>query len=172
MDRLWWNTYAHELRETAAEFWTTSREAARVYRMNLIVGQVGVGVMKQGNAIYLGGNSGYQAVGLALHFGARRVILLGYDMQATGGRTHWHGNHAKLGNPLPDRYPEWRRQFSAMNRELPEGVEIVNATRESALTSFARMPIEQALALVSRSKAKVQDLQDLQEQTEDAGATA
>jgi hypothetical protein len=166
MDRLWWNTYAHELRETSAEFWTTSREAARVYRMNLIVGQVGVGVMKQGNAIYLGGNSGYQAVGLALHFGARRVILLGYDMQNTGGRTHFHGNHEKLGNPLPDRYPEWRRQFSATNRELPEGVQIVNSTRQTALTCFARVPLDQALAFGFRSEAKVQVLEPAE------GATA
>jgi hypothetical protein len=147
MDRLWWNEYAHELRDCAAELWTTNREAARVYRLNFIHGVVGAGMSKQRDSISLGGNSGFQALGLALYFGAARVILLGYDMQNTGGRTHWHGHHKRLGNPLHDRFPDWRRNFSALNREIGPGIEVINATRETALATFARMPIEQALAM-------------------------
>ena len=35
-----------------------------------------------------GGNSGYQALNLAYHLGATRMLLLGYDMQATNGLVH------------------------------------------------------------------------------------
>lgn len=44
-------------------------------------------------ALRTGANSGYQAIHLAAHFGARRIILLGYDMRCSGGRTHWHEGH-------------------------------------------------------------------------------
>ncbi|HCZ48509.1 MAG TPA: hypothetical protein DCZ11_05850, partial [Gammaproteobacteria bacterium] len=48
--------------------------------------------------IHQGGNSGYQALNLAVLLGAERVILLGYDMH--GG--HWHGRHGgRLNNPEP-----------------------------------------------------------------------
>jgi hypothetical protein len=40
-----------------------------------------------------GRNSGYQAINLAVHFGVKRIVLLGYDMRVVNGRTHWHDGH-------------------------------------------------------------------------------
>jgi hypothetical protein len=96
------------------------------------------GVIRQG------GNSGFQAVQLAILFGAARVILLGYDMQATGGKLHWHGNHAGIGNPVVDRMPRWIDAFRAMAMAV-RGVEIINATRETALRCFPCVPLEECL---------------------------
>src|SRR5690242_9018703 len=39
------------------------------------------------------GNSGATAVSFAILCGAREIVLLGYDCQLTGGRSHHHGDH-------------------------------------------------------------------------------
>ncbi|WP_339521741.1 hypothetical protein [Pseudomonas sp. EA_35y_Pfl2_R111] len=89
------------------------------------------------------GNSGAGAVALAIARGAKRVLLLGYDMQYTGGRRHWHGDHpAKLGNA--GAITDWPAQFEQLRKDHPS-IEIINCTRETALTCFPRMPLEQAL---------------------------
>lgn len=95
--------------------------------------------------LHTGGNSGYQAVNLAYLLGASRICLLGYDMQPTGGKTHWHGDHKKLSNPTPGSYKRWRQHFTRLHQDLvAEGVELINCTRETALT-VPRMELEQCL---------------------------
>lgn len=105
-----------------------------------------VGLCTRAGRIHSGGNSGYQAINLAFMWGARRIVLLGYDMQRTGGRTHWHGDH---GNGLPSLtadLKEWRRRMIQLGIDLrTHGVEVINATRDTALTCFERQPIEVAL---------------------------
>lgn len=145
MDRAWWNTYGARLeRNSDSELWTTNREAARVYSLQHINGEPGDGVPKRHNAICLGGNSGYQAVALAIHFGAARIVLLGYDMRNAGKLKHWHGDHVGLGNPLPAKFAPWIASFRVLAAAVP-GVAIVNASRETALDCFPRVTIESAL---------------------------
>jgi hypothetical protein len=92
------------------------------------------------------GNSGANAVSLAVVLGASRVVLLGYDCQLTGGRSHHHGDH-----PEPfancDKLPQWPLQFERLGRwASARGIPVVNASRESALTCFDRVPLELALS--------------------------
>lgn len=103
------------------------------------------GFHKSPDTINGGGNSGYQAVHLAATFGAARIILLGFDMQRTGGKHHWHGKHeGRLVNGVG--FPFWIRNFGPLAKDLAaRGIEVVNCTRETALECFPRMPIEQAL---------------------------
>lgn len=145
MDRAWWNEYGNDLQENRAELWTTNREAARIYKLNHINGEPGGGISKRPNHIALGGNSGYQAVCLAIHFGAARVVLLGYDMRNAGKLAHWHGNHVRLGNPVPAKFREWCAHFELLKRHLPAGVDVINATPDSALMCFPRMTLRDAL---------------------------
>lgn len=147
MDRAWWNEYADELEDFAGECWTSNVEAARIYRLNHIRATVGNGVPRHGGSITLGTgpNSGYQAVGLAVHFGARRVILLGYDMRNDGKRTHWHGDHARLGNPIAEKFAGWCAGFEALKRDVGARCEIVNASRETALRTFPRVSLSDAI---------------------------
>lgn len=93
-----------------------------------------------------GGNSGYQAVNLAYMFGARRIILLGFDMQHTGGRRHFHADYpAGMGNAEP--VAAWRDRFGRLATALHvRGVEVVNATRQTALTCFPRSDLDEVLA--------------------------
>lgn len=92
-----------------------------------------------------GSNSGAAAINLAVHFGATRVLLLGYDMQPARGRTHWFGDH-----PVPLRrnspYGAFMEKFALMVEPLAElGVTVVNCSRETALECFPRQPLEEAL---------------------------
>jgi len=142
MDRPWWNEYGASV-QPGPELWTTSREAAKVYGLHLVNGEPGGGVSQRRNTVRLGGNSGFQALGLALLFGAARVVLLGYDMQLTGGRSHWHGDHRNLGNPQPNRMRDWHARFEQLAREA--SVPILNATRDTALVCFPRAELTSAL---------------------------
>jgi hypothetical protein len=84
-----------------------------------------------------GGNSGFQALNLALQFGARQIILVGYDMTLANG-SHWHGKHENgLGNPGHKRIEDWREVLDNLGPQLKaSGVEVLNASKGSALQSF------------------------------------
>lgn len=99
------------------------------------------------------GNSGACAIALAVACRARRVILLGYDGQATGGRSHHHGDHpAPLRNC--DTMPAWRGQFArlAIWADL-RGTRVINATRETVLEPFERSTLSAALGYAAARRA-------------------
>lgn len=71
--------------------------------------------------------------------------MLGYDCKfADDGRRHWHGDHPKgLGNAgSVDRWPS---QFKDVSLRLKH-LQIVNATRDTALTYWPKVSLEDALA--------------------------
>lgn len=91
------------------------------------------------------GNSGTAAISLAAVGGASRIVLLGYDCQKTGGRTHWHGDHPPmLGNARSIR--NWPTQFKNVARYASgKGARVINCTRQTALACFDRGALEEAL---------------------------
>lgn len=95
------------------------------------------------SALRHGYNSGYQAINLAVHLGARRIVLLGYDMQPGPQGYHWFGSHPWQVD-IP--FGLFLQQFPALVAPLAAaGVEIVNATRSTALTCFPCQPLEACL---------------------------
>jgi hypothetical protein len=87
-----------------------------------------------------GGNSGYQAIHIAAHFGAARILLLGFDMReaptAAGGqpRRHYFGNHPPTCNSK-GRFHVWIKNIRSLAAYLQaKGVRVVNCTPNSALT--------------------------------------
>ncbi|MGO1079949.1 hypothetical protein [Inquilinus sp. CA228] len=93
-----------------------------------------------------GGNSGFQALNLAIQFGARRIALIGFDMRLDRG-LHWHGPHGRdLHNPNEAALMRWRRAFAAAAQDLAAlGVTVVNCSPVSALTCFPAGSIEDVL---------------------------
>jgi hypothetical protein len=91
-------------------------------------------------------NSGYRAINLAFHFGATRIILLGYDMKRGDDPKrleHWHGDH-----PVPSRsqYPSFIKYFHSLVEPLREhGVEVINCTPGSALDAFPMADLRDVL---------------------------
>jgi hypothetical protein len=97
------------------------------------------------------GNSGAQAINLAVLEGATNIVLLGFDMQHTNGQRHWHPDHpAPLGNFAPGMPELCRTKFDILAADLSAaGIRVINASRNTALTCFERMPIRKALEAVS-----------------------
>lgn len=93
-----------------------------------------------------GRHSGFQAINLAVQFGAKRLILLGYDYHDREG-LHWHGKHPRpLGNPTVQKFEQWRRSIDDAAPGLAKlGVEVLNASIGSALTAFPFVALDSAL---------------------------
>jgi hypothetical protein len=89
-----------------------------------------------------GQNSGYQAINLAVHLGATRIVLLGFDMwRAEDGRQNWFGPHPRH---IPSPYPIFHQLFGTMVEPLrAAGVDVINASRQTQLTAFSRVPLEE-----------------------------
>lgn len=110
------------------------------------------GLCRAPDGLRTGKNSGYQAINLAVHLGATRILLLGYDMQARGLQTHWFGDHTP--GALPPPFSLFLKFFPTLVTPLRDlGVEVINCTRRTALQTFPRHPLEQALGVVRYAEA-------------------
>jgi len=92
-------------------------------------------------------NSGCSAINLAYHFGATRIVLLGFDMSnGKKGETHWHGGHKQLpkdqkGNNTP--YSRWVKTTAFIYRDARKlGIEILNASPITTITVFPKVKLE------------------------------
>lgn len=147
-DGRWWiANYADvALSAFGGELWTQDKPAAQRFSLCHVKHLRRPGLTKTAGTVHGGGNSGYQAINLAYLLGAHRIILVGYDMQPTGGQLHWFGRHTK---PELDRQPpftHWIGQFADLARDMErEGVDVINASPETALRQFRREPLERAL---------------------------
>lgn len=102
---------------------------------------------RPGEEIGGGGNSGFQALNLAVQFGARRVLLVGYDMTDRSG-VHWYGRNRwpMSNNPNESNFRRWLAAFEGAKPLLDaRGVEVVNTSSISAMKTFRRRSIEDAL---------------------------
>lgn len=127
--------------EARAEQWPGVRGLARTGDRGIETDPTGVRT---------GQNSGYQAMNVAVHLGARRILLLGYDMAPSAeGRSHWFGDHPlRLRRPSP--YALFRDRFASAVEPLAAlGVEVINCSRQTALTCFPRQSLAEALCSVA-----------------------
>lgn len=140
-DKAWWEYY-NGVPEFKGEKWTLNFEAAKMYGLKHI-GLCGDDWSDNPEAIATGRNSGFQALNLAVNQGASRVILLGYDMGFKDKR-HWFGDHPNHGNLNRDsNYKEWIKCFNRAAPRIP--VEVINCSRESALTCFPRSDLRDVI---------------------------
>lgn len=125
------------------EWWTISKPAAERWRLNYVPSdnRPGFGV----DRVTMNSNSGAQAINLAMLFGAKRILLLGFDMREIDGKAHWFGQHEQ---PLVrvQLYEEWIHRLTvAAPQAKARGVHIINCTPGSALHCFDEKPLEEAL---------------------------
>lgn len=89
-------------------------------------------------------NSGGAAINVAVHLGAKRVGLLGYDMGPDRlGRRHFYDDRAQT---ITSPFVKFRKFIATMVEPLKAaGVEVVNCSRQTALECFPCRPIEEWL---------------------------
>lgn len=96
-----------------------------------------------------GGNSGFQALNLAVQWGVEQILLVGFDMTDECG-VHWYGHNAWTGanNPSRTNFKRWIAAYETAAKQLEErGVEVVNCSLDSALNCFPKMTLEDALGV-------------------------
>lgn len=93
-----------------------------------------------------GGNSGFQAMNLAVQFGATGIALIGIDCTLEHGE-HWHGRHPyHMNNPAPSNVKRWRGAFEKAAPKLNAmGIDVVNCSPLSALSNYPKMTVGEAL---------------------------
>lgn len=88
-------------------------------------------------------SSGYLAINLAVHLGASRILLLGYDLMRGKQGAHFFGNYPScVPPPLGDMLKAFRHLVDPLKRL---GIPVINCSRQTALTVFPRQSLELAL---------------------------
>ena len=156
-DTLWWQHRAPPLDEFKGERWTQQSQWKTPFPpgVQCFQSKPGTAIAPPGSGfVYTGHNSSFQALGLAVAWGAEYVVFLGLDLSALpDGTNHWHGDHVQpLVNSLT-AYPTFIKAFTKAAPVLAElGVYVVNASRRTALEAFPRMTPEEAFAEIRRRK--------------------
>ena len=94
-----------------------------------------------------GNNSGYAAINLAYHLGAKRIVLLGFDMANDGDLTHYHDGYPTQGtanNVYHDKFlPGFKSLASGLRKKQ---IQVFNASVYSKLQDFPKISLEAALS--------------------------
>jgi hypothetical protein len=129
--------------QSSCEWVTIDRAASERWRLTYLRPATANGLSL--DRVHLNGNSGAQGVGAAACFGARKIVLVAFDMRQVDGRAHWFGQHPK---PLVQTqlYGQWLHQFEALAADAKKlGIDIVNCTPGSALRCVRAGNLEEEL---------------------------
>lgn len=158
-DEHWWQMHIADVeRSFFGERWTTHQAGPSIandksqlppeWRLNCAAGKESGGFSTDRTTLHYGGNSGFQAINLALLKGATRVVLVGFDMRVVAGARHFFGDHPEPLSNAAD-YRKFVRHFERAARECR--VPIVNATPGSALDCFERVDLDDEIAAFKES---------------------
>ncbi len=104
------------------------------------------GLEKAVDTLAHGNNSGYAAINLAYHLGARRIILLGYDMGNNGTKSHFHEGYPTKQTSDKIYQDQFIPGFKQLAEELKaKNIEVLNASPYSRLTNFPKITLEKAM---------------------------
>ena len=151
-----WTHAVRSQHEFGGERWTGSIQAADRFNLRVVQTRMSSGICPIPGVIHEGANggasSGYQAVNLAVHMHATRILLYAFDMGATGAG-HWHGRHPEhLANIPAGGYGPFATAFNSMAQPLAEmGVEVINCSRASNITCFPFSTLQAELRNESRN---------------------
>lgn len=143
-----WDYYWSDIKKYKCHKWTPRIESAKKYNINYIEEIWRDGLSKDNNFIHAHHGSGPQILNLALHYGVKRMALIGWDMHYSGkisdnkytNKRHYFGEY-------PSELQHWPRTDSdgalgGLIKEVetikPEdyGIEIINCTAHSSLKCF------------------------------------
>jgi hypothetical protein len=95
------------------------------------------------DAIAWNNNSGASAINVAYWLGAKRIVLLGFDMHLDrAGKKNWHADY-RGEQVTPAIFEKHLRGFPQIARDAGQlGIEILNATPDSAVTVFPMVKLE------------------------------
>lgn len=136
-DAVWWRYYGPKIA------WFKGKRVSRSYRSHDVE-------QWRGKWKRTGGNSGHMAIQYTVDHGATQVAIIGFDQQKTDGKAHCHADHPRyVGGQCTNManaggIAAWPKAMEATAKDLRERhVEVINLSRETALTCFPRLSVEQ-----------------------------
>jgi hypothetical protein len=146
-DFAWWRIHYPEVAQCqiAEGMWTQepSMSKSQFPLLRRIAGNSSPGLSDKQNMIHFGNNSGFQLINLAYLFGIKRMILCGYNMQVINKQKHFFGEHPQ-GLNRGGGYTGFAANFETI-KPAKHGIEIINATPQTALHCFPKMDLTDAL---------------------------
>ena len=110
------------------------------------------GISSNPSLVSWNGNSGAAAISTAVHTGAKRIILLGFDMcLGEYNNQHWHDAYNRgpaVTQKRLRRLPWYRhtKGFAIIKTDAEQmGVEIINASPNSAIQEFRKATVKELL---------------------------
>jgi len=149
----WWEHW-QGVPDFPGEKWTQDKpsggvapdpDRAREWGINIIRSEDRPGISFTPGVIHQGGNSGFQAVNLAVLWGVSKILLLGFDM----GGSHWFKDRPAKFNKGSD-FSLFIKAFELAAPQIEHMV--INCSRRTALTCFRRMAIYDALGVELRPR--------------------
>lgn len=97
------------------------------------------------DAISWNNNSGASAINVSYWLGAKRIVLLGFDMRMVDGKKNYHTDYKgeRKNSSIFERHLRGFQQISEDAKQL--GIEILNATPNSAVTQFLFVKLEDVI---------------------------
>lgn len=132
-DAAWWRVH-RGVPDFAGEKYCLEASAATSGAVTVLDYTGETGIETEPTGLRSGRCSGGAAINVALHLGATRIVLLGYDMRGD----HFFGRHpAPLRTTQPHQFETFRDALATMADPLHRlGVSVINCTPASALTCF------------------------------------
>ena len=104
------------------------------------------GITFHPNMVSWNGNSGASAINLAVHFGVKRIFLLGFDMQLDEKQNqHWHKFYTSPIKNVDTTFKRHLHGFPLIAKDLEGKVEIINCNPESQIECFKKANIKDYL---------------------------
>lgn len=145
-DQRWWEHYKGVPTFSGLKFGIHPLVARDDWNVTVLGNSGDAGIEPDPTALKNGRNSGAAAINLAVHLGATRVLLLGYDLgHRDGSPSHWFGEHPPV---LRSRspYATFIEMFRLLVTPLEQlGVTVINCSRQTALECFPRQSLHEAL---------------------------
>lgn len=147
LDTDWWERHGRAVGEQfEGEIFSPDPDVRDKFGAVFVPSTIRAGLSLSWDVAHFGADSGQWAIQIAVLHGARRILLLGYDMgDGPSGERHWFGDHpAGLRNSSP--YELFLEKYATLPAWCAEhGVEIINCTRRSRLDCFPRSALRECL---------------------------
>jgi len=128
------------------------RETAEKERLKYIPkdGNTPKGISSRTNFISWNGNSGAAAINLAVHFGVKKIYLLGFDMDlGVDNKQHWHGVYKTSKAPLKPHKLPFERHLQGFPKIAQDakrlGIDIINVSPNSKIQDFKKVSLKELL---------------------------
>lgn len=162
-DSRWWSHWIEAVRRDFDGIcWTQHQQWERhkpeEWGLRVLRSENRDGLSTEWPIIHTGRNGGFQALNLAYHLLAQsgdlpgRVLLLGYDMKMRGDQRHWFGAHPE-GLEVASNYHDFMAAFRTVDPARYD-LEIWNVTRDTALTHFPIMDLDEVCAALLSAPAR------------------